>query len=150
MRNLFNAFAAGACLLAAGCTHAANSDANGSPTAQQTMIGLAATPPASTPARPAHPSDGWLLADIAFERLGGVHAANPAHVTGVSIIGGFGIAVYVVGRANQELLCTKQGGTWRPLGTDAFLPDGRGLVHFGLSPQLAARLVAGLKPVPTH
>ena len=100
--------------------------------------------------RPAHPSDGWLLADIAVQRLGGPHGPNAPAITGVSVAGGYGLVVYQIGPSVQELLCLKEGDHWRPLGADAYTADGRGLVRFGLSPTQANRLISGLRPPPTQ
>jgi hypothetical protein len=117
------------------------------------------TPSASPPARivihyaptatwPPHPSDAWRLAKIAVDRLGGARAASAPQVTGVSIAGGYGLAVYQIAGSTQECLFLKEKGAWRVLGTDGYFPNGRGLVHFGLSQAFANTLIAGLHPPP--
>lgn len=131
----------------AACGHA-SSHANGP--SMSSDAASAARLRTFTGTQPANPSDAWLLANIAFQRLGGANAQAPPQITSVSVVGGYGIAVYAVGQSTQELLCSKQGKSWRVLGSDAYVPNGRGLVHFGLSPDLASRLIAGLKAPPTQ
>lgn len=83
-----------------------------------------------------------------MDRLGGSRAATAPHVTGVSIAGGYGLAVYMIGNSPQECLFLKENGAWRVLGVDTFVPNGRGLLHFGLSPALAKSLIDGLRAPP--
>jgi len=101
-------------------------------------------------ARPDHPSDGYRLAEIAVARLGGPSAPLAPHVTGVSVVENYGLTVYDIGQSKQELLLIKEDGKWRPLGSDAFISNGRGIVHFGLSQDLANRLIEELTPPPSQ
>lgn len=48
----------------------------------------------------------------------------------------------------SETLFLQQGEAWRVLASDVYYPDGRGLLRVGLSPALARKLIAGLKPPP--
>ena len=142
--------AAIACVLIAACSHSNDSNdanlASGSQGAGSTLGGAA--PQARSTLRPTHPSDGYQLAEIAVARLGGPNAPAAPRVTGVSVVENYGLAVYDIGTSKQELLSIKEGGKWRPLGTDAYVSSGRGLVHFGLSPDLANRLIEELAPPP--
>ncbi len=136
--------------IATACSHSSAGGTSNTALDQQHAVGANAGASSATggAGRPARPSDGYRLADIAVQRLGGANAPNPPVVTGVSVVGEYGLTVYTIGSSSQELLSIKEHGAWRPLGTDAYYPDGRGLVHFGLSPDLAARLIAGLNPPP--
>jgi len=140
-----------ACFVAAACSHSDN--ANGGGTAGGGGQGLNGALGQSqqnvgATTRPLHPSDGYRLAEIAVARLGGSAAPAGMRVTGVSVVDNYGLTVYEIGSATQELLSIKENGNWRPLGTDAFVPNGRGLVHFGLSQDLANRLIEALAPPP--
>jgi len=137
-------------VVAAACSHSTNSNDANLATGSQGSGGElgGAAPHAGSTLRPVHPSDGYQLAEIAVARLGGPNAPSAPHVTGVSVVENYGLAVYDVGSAKQELLSVKENGKWRPLGTDAYVPNGRGLVHFGLSPDLANRLIEELTPPP--
>ena len=144
------------CIIAlslAACSHGSGSNtanANSSTVQQQSSAGSAAGGSNPGPVAPASASDGRRLADIAVQRLGGAKGPNPPVVTGVSVVGNYGLTVYTIGTSSQELLSIKERGGWRPLGTDAYSPDGRGLIHFGISPELAARLIARLQPPPSR
>jgi hypothetical protein len=70
-------------------------------------------------------------------------------VAGVATVGQYGLVVYQLGQTVQELLCLKEDGRWRVLGSDGYVANGRGLVHFGLSQDQANRLIGALKPPPS-
>jgi hypothetical protein len=88
------------------------------------------------------------IADIAYNRLGGSKASGNIQVTSVSIVGEYGLAVVQIGAAQNETLFKRERSGWRPLASDAFLPDGRGLLRFGVTPDLAHALVENLRPLP--
>jgi hypothetical protein len=90
------------------------------------------------------------LSDIAVQRLGGPRTPLAPKVTGVAIAGQYGLVVYQLGQTVQELLCLKEDGTWRVLGSDGYVANGRGLVRFGLSQEQANSLIASLKPPPSQ
>jgi len=93
-------------------------------------------------------SDETRIAEISAARLGGGRAPQDVEVTGVSIYGRYGLTVYKIGTAQGEALFLKERTGWRVLGSDAFDPGGRGLYHFGVQPDLARALIAGLHPPP--
>jgi hypothetical protein len=140
-----------ACVIATACSHSTSSDDSTGAGAQASggAIGSAPQRAAST-ARPDHPSDGYRLAEIAVARLGGSRAPLAPRVTGVSVVENYGLTVYDIGNSTQELLLIKERGQWRPLGSDAFVANGRGIVHFGLDPELANRLIEELTPPPSQ
>jgi hypothetical protein len=151
VRHRFVAIAI-ACVFATACSHSTNSDdATAGADAQASVSAIGGTPQRTdSTARPAHPSDGYRLAEIAVARLGGPRAPLAPHVTGVSVVENYGLTVYDIGDSKQELLSIKEGGKWRPLGTDAYVASGRGIVHFGLSADLANRLIEELTPPPSQ
>jgi hypothetical protein len=95
-------------------------------------------------------ADRSHLADISITRLGKRPAPGNSEVTGVSIVGNYGLSVYSVGAGTGEALFLKEGSTWRVLGSNAYDASGRGLLHFGVSPDLARNLIAGLQAPPSQ
>jgi hypothetical protein len=140
------------CLLCAACSHSASSGDTSTDAGSQGSAGAAGgvQQRAVSTARPDHPSDGYRLAEIAVARLGGPSGPSAPRVTGVSVVENYGLTVYDLGQSKQELLLIKEDGKWRPLGSDAFASSGRGIVHFGLSQDLANRLIEELTPPPSQ
>jgi hypothetical protein len=133
----------------AGCSHASSSNHGLS----ALFKSGAAVPRSQSSAGPMAQSeqsgdDRWRIAEIASARLGGGRPSAAVEVTGVSIVGKYGLTVYSTGSARGEALFLKQHSEWRVLGSNGFDPGGRGLLHFGLSPDLARSLIAGLEPPP--
>jgi hypothetical protein len=90
------------------------------------------------------------VADIAYDRLGGSQSTVPLQVTSVSIVGNYALAVLQMGHAAHETLFERENGKWRALADNAYVPGGRGLLRFGISPDLARQLDANLEPVDSQ
>lgn len=113
--------------------------------AQQVLAGNGQTGGLRTPPPDAPPD--VIIADSAYNRLGGGHASSPVQVTSVSVVGDYGLAVLQIGANMSETLYEKERGAWKPVASDAYVSGGRGLLRFGISPDLARQLDASLHPV---
>lgn len=138
-----------AIFVAAGCSSKSN-DGGASGRNSGANSGGFSQPGGTTAYRTPAPDapESVRIADIAYNRLGGSKASGVIRVTAVSIVGEYGLAVVQIGSAQNETLFKHDSSGWRPLASDAFLPDGRGLLRFGVTPDAAHTLVENLRPLP--
>jgi hypothetical protein len=86
------------------------------------------------------------IEDMAYNRLGGAGAPSAVQVTAVSVVGTYGLVLVQIGHSTNETLFKENSSGWHPLASDAYVQGGRGLLRFGISPELARQLDDGLKP----